>query len=301
MKFSISIITLLFTCNINAKEVALSFDDAPRRITGHFSGLERAQALIKQLHDAEVKDAVFFCNSARINSETKKIIEYYNDSGFTIGNHTHSHVNFNTLSFTDYSEDFLKADHFLSKYSNFSHLFRFPYLKEGNDLTKRNQMREFLKSKNYQNAYITVDFNDWYLEDLFRKSIESHEKVNLEKLKALYISLAKESLDFYDALAVKHLGRSPKHVLLLHETDIAALFIKDLVIAMRSWGWKVISSQEAYTDNIAMYRISRTMNGNPGRIGEIALDKGHSVENIWPQSASTEYIKKRYQSEVLSK
>lgn len=294
--FFLSII--ISVSSLKAKEIAISFDDAPRRLTGHFTATERAKQLIKQLKSAGVKDAVFFCNSAHINKNNKKIVELYNDSGFTIANHTHSHQSFNKLNFNDYSKDFLKADEVLSKYSNFSKMFRFPYLKEGNELAKRNKMRKLLEKKGYVNAYITVDFSDWHLEDLFRKSLKKGEVVDLEKLKKLYIYLAKESLEHYDGLAKKYLLRSPKHILLLHETDIAALFIKDLVVAMRSWGWKIISSKEAYKDKISSYKIKRTLKNNPGRVGEIAIDKG-PTENVWAKSTYPSYISERYKNEVL--
>ncbi len=298
MKMVSLVFLMLVQVNLEAKEIAISFDDAPRRITGHFTRLGRAQALVKQLKAAKV-DAVFYCNSNSINKDTAQIIQLYNDAGFKIANHTHSHPDFNKLSFKEYSEDFLKAHAQLSSYSNHAPLFRFPYLREGNEVKKRDQMRELLKKKGYTNAYITVDFNDWHLEHLFRESLSAKQSVDLQKLKKLYLDLAKESLEHYDQLAVKHLGRSPKHVLLLHETDLAALFIKDLVSAMRSWGWKVISSREAYTDDIASYQIQRTLGNNPGRVGEIALDEGHPMKDIWADSTNTQRMTRRYQSEVL--
>ncbi len=299
MRFSLFVFIFLQCLILSAKEIAISFDDIPRRHTGHFSRWERAQNLVKQLKEAKVPDPVFYCNSGNIEEETKRIVQLYNDSGFVIASHTHTHPDFNKLGFAEYSKDFLAADKDLSQYSRFVKLFRFPYLREGNEKSKRDKMRKLLKQKGYQNAYVTVDFNDWYVEDLLRDSIKKKEKVDLEKLKALYISLTKESLDHYDNLAKKYLGRSPKHVLLLHETDIAALFIKDLVTAMRSWGWKIISSKVAYTDEIAQFQLEQPLTYNPGRVGEIAMSKGHPKKDIWANSTNRHYIKARYENEVL--
>jgi hypothetical protein len=39
-------------------------------------------------------------------------------------------------------------------------------------------------------------------------------------------------------------------MLLLHETDLAALFIPDLVAALRKTGWRIVSADEAYRDPI---------------------------------------------------
>jgi peptidoglycan/xylan/chitin deacetylase (PgdA/CDA1 family) len=299
--FIVLFVLLYFVVPTSAKEVAISFDDAPRRLTGHYSGMGRAKALVKKLKSVGVNDAVFFCNSSHINEKTKGILKYYNDHGYVIANHTDSHLSLNDVSFKEYSEDFLKADKILSKYSNFSKMFRFPYLREGSAVGNRDNMRELLSKNGYKNAYITVDFSDWHLESLFRNSITKKDKVNLNKLRDLYISLAKESLDHYDSMAKKYLGRSPKHILLLHETDIAALFIGDLVKAMRSWGWTIISSKDAYTDKLYDFKIKRTLKNNPGRVGELAIDKGHPMSDVWARSAYTKYISDRYKKEVLSK
>ena len=299
MKILLFIYTVLFFSISFAKEISLSFDDAPRRLTGHFTGIERAEQIAKKLKSVNLKEVTFYCNSHAINDQTKSIIQHYNDAKYSIANHTHSHPNFNDLSYDQFSKDFLDADKFLSKYSQYSKRFRFPYLREGNEVAKRDQMRALLEKMGYKNAYITVDFSDWHLEDLYRTSIANKEKVDLNKLRDLYISLAKESLEHYDSLAQKYLSRSPKHVLLLHETDLAALFIDDLVKALRSWGWTIISNQEAYADEIAQFQLPQILKNNPGRIGEIAISKGHDIKDIWAPSTYPAYITKRYQLEVL--
>lgn len=294
-------IFILFTLSVSlfAKEVAISFDDAPRRLTGHFSALGRAKALTTSLKKVGINDVVFYCNSSFITKENYAVLKYYDDHGFTLANHTDSHLDFNKTSFKDYKVDFLKADKTLSQFKNFKRYFRFPYLREGNEKSKRDKMRSLLKEKGYINGYITVDFNDWHLEDLFRRSLKRKEKVDLEKLKKLYISLAKESLEHSEKLSQKYLGRSVKHVLLLHETDLAALFIDDLVLAMKSWGWKIISSQEAYKDQLEKFRIQKPLKRNPGRIGEIAIENNHPMKDLWPHSTSPKYISDRYAKEVL--
>lgn len=284
-----------------AKEIAISFDDAPRRLTGHFSAHERARELTKALQSVEVKEVTFYCNSSFVNDSNKDVLKIYDKAGWTIANHTHTHPSFNTNDFKTYKKDFLIAHENLSHFKNFKRLFRFPYLKEGDTLTKRDGMRALLKSQNYRNGYVTVDFSDWYLEDLFRQSLAKKEKVDLNRLRDLYISLAKESLLHYDNLAKKYLGYSPKHTLLLHETDLAALFIDDLVLALRSMGWRIISNERAYKDRLAEFMIDKPLKRNPGRVGELAFSKGHPVDRIWAKSTYPKYILKRYREEVLRK
>ncbi len=57
-----------------------------------------------------------------------------------------------------------------------------------------------------------------------------------------------QAANFNDALARRTLGRSPAHMLLLHETDLAALHVGDLVRALRADGWEIVTADEAYRD-----------------------------------------------------
>ena len=72
------------------------------------------------------------------------------------------------------------------------------------------------------------------------------EKINLENLKKLYVDHMWSAIMFYDQVAAEYLGRSPKHILLLHDIDTTALFIDDLVKYIRKKGWEIISPLEAY-------------------------------------------------------
>ena len=88
---------------------------------------------------------------------------------------------------------------------------------------------DFLEKQNLRNGYVTVDNWDWYIDNLINDAKMEGKKVNLENLKRLYIDHIWSAITFYDKIAVEYLGRSPKHVLLLHDIDTTALFIDDLV------------------------------------------------------------------------
>jgi hypothetical protein len=76
---------------------------------------------------------------------------------------------------------------------------------------------------------------------------------------------------------------------LLHEMDISALFVGDLVDELRRKGWRIINPEEAYTDEIAQYQPQGVFSYNPGRIGEIARDKGQKT-GLWHTTLDEEYL-----------
>lgn len=297
------ILIALFLCclictSVNAKELAITFDDAPRAATGYLDGPSRAKMLINKLKKHRVNQAAFFAVSKNLDAEGKERLQAYAEAGHIIANHTYSHPDFNKLELDDYIQNFVQADHALSEFKNMRKWFRFPYLREGDTKEKRDGMRDKLAELGYINAYITLNNYDWYIEDLFQKAISNGHDVDLKKLSQFYVDVIVKGIDYYDQLSIKYLTRSPKHVLLLHEMDITALFIGDLVDELRTRGWKIISPEAAYTDAIADYQIERTLRFNPGRIGEIAIDKGQK-KNLWHYTLDESYLEKRFNQDVL--
>jgi peptidoglycan-N-acetylglucosamine deacetylase len=108
-------------------------------------------------------------------------------------------------------------------------------------------------------------------------------------LKSTYIEHLWNSIQFYDNAAKQHLGRSPKHVLLLHENDLAAKFLGDLIKHLRSKGWNIISPAEAYEDPIANELPDVLFNGQ-GRVAAIARAKGIPAKELIQDSEDEEYL-----------
>ncbi len=299
INYLLLLVLSLVSLNLTAKELAITFDDSPRFAKGYFDGPTRAKKLIKNLKDHHVKQVAFFSVSKRIDAEGEKRLQAYNEAGHIIANHTHSHPDFNKITLQQYLDDFSQADFYLSQYTNFRKLFRYPYLREGDTIEKRDGMRKALKDKGYTNAYITLNNYDWYIESLFQKAINQGVEIDLKRMSRFYVDVLVESIEYYDQMAITHLGRSPKHVLLLHEMDISALFIGDLVIELRSQGWEIITPEQAYEDKISNYKTEMPFKYNPGRIAEIAKDKGKK-KGLWHNSLDEKYLEERFQNEVLN-
>ena len=68
---------------------------------------------------------------------------------------------------------------------------------------------------------------------------------------------------------------------------------------MKKKNWKVISSEEAYKDDLVNFRFKKAMGYNPGRVGEVAMENDHPIKEIWAHTTYTKNITKRYKTEVL--
>ncbi len=235
------------------KRIALSFDDGPRGAGPRFSGDERAEVLIRALASSSGQPAVFFVKTSNFKRKGGlQRIQRYAESAHLIANHTHSHNWLSSTDTNDYIADIDLAEELLVGFENRRPWFRFPYLDEGRELEKRDEVRKALASRNLFNGYVTVDNYDWYLERKWQDAVDAGKSVDIQALQSVYVDMLTSAVQFYDDLAGEALGRSPAHVLLLHENDVAALFVDDLVVALKKNGWQIISPDEAYADPMAL-------------------------------------------------
>lgn len=257
LKLSLIFYLVLFSCCANTLEIAISFDDAPTPSGPILTGIQRTDRLIQVLKAKNVPQAAFLCsNLQNFNEENKVRIRKYAEAGHVIANHTASHMNLYAL-FVDakkFIADINEADIKLSIFPNYRRWFRYPHLRQSKykfSVENNREIESYLEKQQYKHGYITIETYDWYLNNLVTKDIQKSIKLDNEKIKIAYISMLWSSIIFYDNLAKDLLARSPKHVILLHENDINALFIGDLIVHIRNNGGKIITINEAYLDPIA--------------------------------------------------
>lgn len=270
------LIAFFYVLNLEAKEISFSFDDAPRGNGQYFSGQERTNRLIQELKKAGVKRVGFYVNTKKFDKRNGlKRIQQYKQAGHLIGSHTHSHINIREASAQDYLKDFNKAHRILLESNLIDYYFRYPFLRRGKTLDEVNEIHNHVLGMSYVDAFVTVDNYDFYMEDLFQKSLRAGKDIDYKNLKKFYVETLYKGIKFYDDLAVKALGKPVKHVMLLHENDLAALFIGDLVSYLKSKGWKVIPPEESYSDPVTKHFPSTVLNHGSGRVNSLAIEAGY--------------------------
>ncbi|HWA01119.1 MAG TPA: polysaccharide deacetylase family protein [Caulobacterales bacterium] len=256
------------------KEIAFTFDDAPLPDGPYFTGHERARRIIAVLRAARVQ-AMFFVNPGRPERDRDARYHAYAAAGHIIANHTWDHPNLAQTSVADYVANVERADRALRPLLGFGPWFRYPYLSEGETVAKRDAVRMALMRLGYAQGYVTADGYDWYLDQLTRNAVAGGQRLDRRALRDLYVQSALDGANYIDRMARATLDRSPRQVLLMHENDLEALFLPDLIRALRNDGWRIISPVEAYADPIAG-ELPDTLSLGQGRIA--ALVYAHHLE-----------------------
>ncbi len=236
------------------KRIALTFDDVPRSRGAFLTPEERTRRLIATFRKARVKVALFV-NPGQIGVDdgvggAERIARYVR-AGHVIANHGYSHLSLSATPVDAYLADLDRAEAWLKPQPGYRPWYRFPYLDEGRgDKVKRDALRAALKARGLQNGYVTVDGSDWNLEANTIAAVKAGKPIDRKALRDLYVETMVEAAEYGDGLAIKALGRQPAQVFLMHETDLAALYIGDVIRELRRRGWQVVSPDEAYADPI---------------------------------------------------
>ena len=280
-------------------EIALTFDDAPRPDTAYFTGAERTNKIVQVLKEKDVRQVAFFCNTFAFTKDDSERIKKYSRAGHIIANHTAHHIDYQKSTFDHFTGDILEAERTLATFPTYKKWFRFPYLRQGFLESSRNQIHRFLEKSSYQHGYVTVETYDWELDRLFQQDVAKGKKVNLDELRRIYLQILWEGIEFYNDLSMKVLKRIPKQVILLHENDINALFLGDLVDIIRSKQGRMITIEEAYKDPIAATEYD-LLPFSQRRLRSIAKHDNYSGSTVSKWEDEDE-IAKLYQSMTTTK
>lgn len=275
-----------------APEVAITIDDFNWFDIPQMSAEARNRSLLASLNSHSVKAAIFVCGKFVDNETGQQLLDAWNKEGHLIGNHSYSHLYYHRVGFEQFSQDILRGEAVINKQSHFRKFFRFPYLKEGDTIDKRDRMRQFLKANGYRNGHVTIDASDWYVDERLRNRLKKSPDADVGPYRDYYLNHIWERSIYYEDLSRKVLGRSVKHTLLLHHNVLNGLFLGDVLEMFKKKGWKLISSEEAFSDPVFL-SSPRILPAGESLIWALAKEAGKYEKLLRYPSESSDYEKEK--------
>lgn len=261
-----------------AKNITLSFDDGLNPTTNKHAEQINNKILF-ELNTAKIQ-AIVFPSYIKIGDlEGKKLIANWGYQGHLIGNHSAYHQNLNKHEITtqEYIHSIKINEAIFKDLPNYTYLYRYPFLKEGNTIEKRDRVQNWLKANHYKHGAVSIDASDWFYNLKYLEYAKNNDGSKIELLKQAYIEHLLNRAQYYDDLAIKTIGRSPNHVLLLHTNAINAAFLSNIIQEFQSHEWTFISAKNAFKD--PLYRtFSKNIPAGESAIWSIAKTK--NIENL---------------------
>ena len=284
------------------RRIVLSFDDVPRSRGPWLTPDERSRTLIAALRRAGVRQAAFFVTPGNLaqpdGAGGEARISAYVRAGHVIANHSFAHRALSAMSAPDYLADIDRAEAFLRGRPGYRPWFRFPFLNEGRaDAAKRDAVFAGLAARGLSHGFVTIDASDWHLEQLAIEARDAGLTVNRDALRDLYIESHVEAAEFYHQLLARTPQRGAAHVMLLHETDLAALWIDDLVAALRDRGWRVVRADEGFAQPIG--RIVPRVPSGQGPLSELIAWEAGLPAPRWYERNRMSVMRALFEQRVL--
>jgi peptidoglycan/xylan/chitin deacetylase (PgdA/CDA1 family) len=245
------LLLLAFATTAHAQSLALTFDDGldPR---AQPEAAAWNQSLLHGLAAAKVTSMLLAACKNVDSAAGMTLVRAWGHADHAVGNHTYAHWNLASpeVSAPAFIADAERCDKLLRPVEGWTPRLRFPYLKEGDTAEKRDAVRHWMAQAGYRPAPVSIDASDWYYNNRLLAWLKAHPNADIARYRAAYLAHLWDRANYYDGLSKKVLGRSVKHVMLLHTNAINALFIQNVIAMFRSRGWTIVSPAEAFEDPV---------------------------------------------------
>jgi len=290
----IKLIILLFlvtSCGFaQQKMVAITIDDLPFVRPGMFSDRELVQKTDKLLSALQKQHApaTGFVNMSKVyksgefDSTNYNLLKQWLDKGFDLGNHTFSHPDYNYVSCTFLTADIEKNEPLLKplleKYNKSLIYFRHPYLHRGNSKAKADSLVEYLHTRNYKEAPVTIDNAEWIFAAAYDSVLKTHDQKREKLVGDEYIRYMESKLKYYERESDKLFGRNIRQILLIHANSLNADYIGTLLQMFITNGYTFVNLATALNDELYRSEDHFYRNGGITWLDRWAITQGKSKD-----------------------
>jgi peptidoglycan/xylan/chitin deacetylase (PgdA/CDA1 family) len=235
-------------------KVAFTFDDLPAHgsLPPGESRLDVAKSILETLKREKMPPVFGFVNAKRVQEapQTIEVLRLWHSYGEPLGSHTFSHIDLDDVTTEEFEADNAKDEATLRDVAGAQdwHMFRYPYLHEGDTLAKRQEVQRYLKANGYQVAEVTLEFGDYLWNEPYARCSARKDDAAIADLEKTYLATADQSITFFRDATHTLYGRDIPYVLLMHIGAFDARMLPRLIALLRQRGFVFTTLEEAEKD-----------------------------------------------------
>jgi peptidoglycan/xylan/chitin deacetylase (PgdA/CDA1 family) len=237
-------------------QMAITVDDLPThgKLPPKVSREDVAKKMVAVFKKHKVPEVYAFINAGKVEErhESMEVLQIWKDAGYPFGNHTYLHTGLTKTSVDEFKAEIDKNEPMLKALSSSGNwkVFRYPYLREGETLEKRNAVRKYLFDRGYKIAQVTVDFEDWSWNDPYARCMAKGDSKSIEWLRETYLQFADQALDLEEIRSKALFKRSIPNILLLHIGAFDSEMLDELLTRYEQKGVEFIPLSQALRDEV---------------------------------------------------
>ncbi len=258
---------LLFLCIpllCPAQKLAITFDDLPQNgdLPPGVTRVEITKNTLAILKQRQVPATYGFINAKKLegSADGAEALKLW-AAERPVGNHTYSHLDLNQNTPEAFDREITENEPTLellqpsagstsaSSESDW-HWLRYPFLREGDTLEKRNAVRDYLKAHGYKIAQVTLDWEDYLWNSAYARCSAKNDQKSIEWLRASYLDTASKYIDLDRELAKMLFGHDINYVLLMHLGAFSSTILPDALDLLKKKGFTLVTLQEAESDPV---------------------------------------------------
>jgi peptidoglycan/xylan/chitin deacetylase (PgdA/CDA1 family) len=239
--------------------VAITIDDGP--VVNEMTNLGHFQRITNGLigsFQAEKVPVTMFVNEAQLNVPGQRdaraaVLDQWLDAGFELGNHTYSHASANRVPLAQFTDEVIKGEvitrPLLERRGQTLTWLRYPYLHSGTTAEAHQAIVDFLDSRAYRVAPITVDYADYSFAGPYTRELRAGNIETANRIRQSYVDQVDAGFEYAEKASVEVFGREIPQILLIHCNELNAMAVRDTIARMRARGYTFITLAEAMQDD----------------------------------------------------
>jgi peptidoglycan/xylan/chitin deacetylase (PgdA/CDA1 family) len=253
---------LFFLCIPNlcaAQKLAITFDDLPQNgeLPPGVTRVEIAKDTLAILKSRHVPPVYGFINAKKLegSADGAEALKLW-ASEEPVGNHTYSHMDLHQNTPEAFEREIAENEPVLELLQPASspqtdwHWLRYPFLREGDTLEKRNAVRDYLKAHGYKIAQVTIDWEDYLWNTAYARCASRNDSKSIAWLRSSYLQTASEYIDLDREMAKTLFGHEINYVLLLHLGSFSSTILPEALDLLKKKGFTLVTLEEAQSDPV---------------------------------------------------